>query len=94
MRKAILFSITCFLTAAQVLLAESSVRIKSSSGDVKIRRGVEETWHPASSGTELEEIDSILTGEGGHVVLELAGGETFRLSHNAMRTDECKCEGT
>ena len=79
MRRAIMFSLACFLTSAQVLPAESSVRIKSSSGDVKIRRGVEETWHPASAGTELEEIDSILTGEAGQVVLELTGGGTFRL---------------
>ena len=84
MRRAIMFSLACFLATAQVLLAESSARIKSTSGDVKIRRGVEETWHPASAGTELEEIDSILTGEGGQVVLELTSGETFRLNDNAI----------
>lgn len=84
MRRAIMFSLAYFLATAQVLVAESSARIKSTSGDVKIRRGVEETWHPASAGTELEEIDSILTGEAGQVVLELTGGGTFRLNHNAI----------
>ncbi|MCI0698601.1 hypothetical protein L0337_42200 [candidate division KSB1 bacterium] len=62
----------------------SAVKIVSLSGEVKVRRGVEETWHPAAPGTSLEEIDTILTGEASAVVLETPDGATFRLSSYAI----------
>ncbi|MCG8608601.1 hypothetical protein MJD09_26895 [bacterium] len=84
MRKTIATIVTCLLVFAQISLAWSSVRIKSLAGEVKVRRGVEETWHPVSTGARLEEIDSILTGEAGEVVLELASGDDFHLGSNAI----------
>ncbi len=64
---------------SHVAWAETKVKIAKASGEVKIRRGVEETWHPASAGTHLDEIDSILTGEGARVVIETPDGKTFSL---------------
>ncbi len=69
---------------SQVTWAETKVKIAKASGEVKIRRGVEETWHPASAGTRLDEIDSILTGEGASVVLETPDGKTFELGSNSI----------
>jgi len=69
---------------SHVTWAETKVKIAKASGEVKIRRGVEETWHPASAGTRLDEIDSILTGEGARVVLETPDGKTFELGSNSI----------
>ncbi len=69
---------------SHVTWAETKVNIAKASGEVKIRRGVEETWHPASAGTRLDEIDSILTGEGASVVLETPDGKTFELGSNSI----------
>ncbi|MFQ5753521.1 MAG: hypothetical protein ACE5HI_16145 [bacterium] len=74
----VVFMLTKFVWAA------STVRIKSISGEVQIRRGVEETWHPASAGTWLEEIDTILTGERAEVILEIEPGKIFRLGGHAI----------
>jgi hypothetical protein len=84
MRKRIASTAVCLLLTAYIGLAEASVRIKSLTGEVKVRRGVEETWHGVSTGVELDEIDSILTGEAGEVILELANGDDFRLGSNAI----------
>ena len=70
-----------FISAAS---AAPAVKIVSLSGEVKVRRGVEETWHLAASGMMLEEIDTILTGEASAVVLETSDGATFRLSSFAI----------
>jgi tetratricopeptide (TPR) repeat protein len=59
-------------------------KIVSISGEVKIRRGVEEDWHHAAVGMLLETLDTILTLERAEVVLELNDGATFRLGSNAM----------
>ncbi len=64
--------------------AAPAVKIISLSGEVKVRRGVEETWHLAAAGMMLEEIDTILTGEASAVVLETPDGATFRLSNYAI----------
>ncbi len=69
---------------AQFVLADTKAHIKSISGEVKIRRGVEESWHPASAGTWLEDIDSILTGEGAEVALEIEDGRIFRMGSNSI----------
>ena len=78
--------ITVFILVnfSHVIWAETKVKITKASGEVKIRRGVEETWHPASAGTHLDEIDSILTGEGARVVLDVQDGATFELGSNSI----------
>jgi hypothetical protein len=65
-------------------MAENDVQIETASGEVKIRRGVEEEWHPAAAGTLLENIDSILTGEGGEAILVLPDGRKFKLGSNSI----------
>jgi len=76
--------IVALLGSAQIVFATSSVKIISISGEVKVRRGVEENWHPAAAGMSLEEIDTILTGEAATVTLETQEGETFRLGSYAI----------
>lgn len=58
---------------------ESSVQIAALHGDVRVRRGLEERWSPASVGMSLDDIDTILTGEGSHVLLQIEEGMTFTL---------------
>ena len=77
----------CFLflfVSAVPSASSAQAKILQLSGEVKIRRGVEENWHPASAGMLLEEIDTILTLENAEVVLELGDGATFRLGSNAI----------
>jgi hypothetical protein len=68
----------------QIAGAAPEAKIISLSGEVKIRRGVEEEWHHAAVGMLLENLDTILTLEGAEVVLELGDGTTFRLGSNAI----------
>ncbi len=72
------------ISLTQAAFAVPGVKIISISGEVKIRRGVEETWHHASVGMLLEEIDTILTGEAATVVLKTDEGATFRLGSFAI----------
>lgn len=64
--------------------AAPAAKIISLNGEVKIRRGVEETWQPAAAGMLLESVDTILTLENAAAVLELSEGATFRLSGNTL----------
>jgi hypothetical protein len=73
-----------FIGFVSTVFAASAVKIISLSGEVKVRRGVEETWHRAAAGMMLEEIDTILTGEASAVVLETPEGATFRLNSYAI----------
>ena len=59
-------------------------KILTISGEVKVRRGVEEKWEVATIGLRLKEIDTILTGSEGEVLLELPDGKRFRLESNAI----------
>jgi hypothetical protein len=70
-----------FISTASAVPAVKIIRL---SGEVKVRRGVEENWHHAAAGMRLEEIDTILTGEASAVVLETPDGATFRLSSYAI----------
>jgi len=72
------------LGAAPWARAQQSVRILSLRGEVKVRRGLEETWHAARAGMLLRELDTILTGETGEVELQITGDTTFRLGSNAI----------
>lgn len=60
------------------------VAIIKISGEVKIRRGVDEHWQPAAGGTLLDDIDTILTGEAGKVQLRLHDGAKFELGPNSI----------
>jgi hypothetical protein len=60
-----------------------NAQIINLSGDVKIRKGVEEKWQIASKGMLLKEIDSILTGKIGKVTLKTDDGKIFELGSNA-----------
>ncbi len=71
------------LSQVQPVFTASKVKILSTRGEVRVRRGVEESWHPASSGTFLDDIDSILTGERGQVSLQVQDGKMFKLGSNA-----------
>lgn len=62
----------------------AQVTIVKLSGEVKIRRGLQEEWKGAGVGILLEDIDTILTGERGEVVLALRDGSQFTLGANAM----------
>jgi hypothetical protein len=66
--------------------ASAQIRIKvvHTSGDVKVRYGLEENWQPAVTGVFLKDIDSILCGENSEAVLKLESGETFALGSNAV----------
>lgn len=71
----------CIIMAAD---ASASARILSVAGEVKVRRGMEETWKPAVRSMLLDDMDSILSGEASEALLEMEDGRTFRLGGNAM----------
>ena len=71
-----------FIIGAQVVFADATIR--SVAGEVKIRRGVEETWQPAAVGMVLKDMDTILTGRDGIVSLSFSANRTFRLGNNSM----------
>ena len=60
------------------------VKIAHLSGEVQVRRGLDETWQPVSLGIFIKEVDTILTGEKGEVVLDLGNGATFTLGPNSI----------
>jgi len=64
--------------------AEINVQIMSVSGEVKIRYGLEESWHKANNGVILKNIDTILTGENSETVLKINDQKTFILGSNAI----------
>jgi hypothetical protein len=64
------------------LLAD--VKILEAKGNVMVRFGIEESWHKAQIGSILKNIDSILSGEDGRVLLELEGGMQFKIGANTV----------
>lgn len=84
MNKKTLVIMTLIILMVGVEFAFAGAKIIRLSGDVKVRRGVEETWQPASIGMLLEDIDTILAGSDGEVILETFDGTTFKLSKNAV----------
>ena len=75
--------LTLVLFIFQIALTED-YKIASLNGNVKIRRGVDEHWQKVSLGILLEDLDTILTGENGEVILKLHNGMKFRLGPNAI----------
>ncbi|MBN1999124.1 hypothetical protein JW935_16310 [candidate division KSB1 bacterium] len=61
----------------------SRVTIKAIKGDVQVRRGMDEEWQPASGGTELEDLDTILCLEG-NVTLLVDDNVTFDLGSHSI----------
>lgn len=81
--KWLLVMIIAFSFISQNAIAMDA-RVIKMSGEVKVRRGVEEFWQPASLGVFLKNIDTILTGENGEVLLEIQGGYHFHLGPNSI----------
>lgn len=79
-----LLFICMFFVAVKAGQPDFEVRIERVSGEVKIRRGVDESWHSTSAGVWLDEVDSIVTGENGAVVLVLPDGSRFSLGARAI----------
>lgn len=63
--------------------ASVEVRITKVTGNVKVRYGVEEEWHPARTGMMLRDIDTILSGSDGSAQLLLMDGKVFQLGSNS-----------
>jgi tetratricopeptide (TPR) repeat protein len=60
------------------------VQIEKIKGDIRIRRGLDETWSAARIGLTLKSMDTILSGEASEVILLLDDGSRFRLGGNAI----------
>lgn len=84
MIKKITMILICMFISIQMVFAGAQVKITHISGEVKIRRGVEETWQVAVRGMLLKEIDTIQTGEGAEVTLEINSGESIKLGGNSI----------
>jgi hypothetical protein len=69
---------------AASVLADSGAKITRAKGEVKVRYGMDETWESASVGLILKEIDTILTGEGAEVTLQMPDGTAFTLGRNSI----------
>jgi hypothetical protein len=63
---------------------EADVKIVEVKGNVMVRFGIEESWEKAQIGSILKNIDSILSGEDGQVILELEDRTQFKLGANAV----------
>lgn len=67
----------------QLVYATQEAKIVNIRGDVKVRRGLDETWQAANRGMDLDIIDSILILEG-EVELKIQDGLIFKLGSNSM----------
>ncbi|MGH7492704.1 MAG: hypothetical protein ACREOO_09950 [bacterium] len=76
--------IYAFVVMISTAEGATKVKLVQFSGEVKVRRGLEEKWERANIDMLLEEIDTILTGENGEAVLEFGEGATFRLGGNSV----------
>lgn len=82
--KNILYIFISFILIIQTVSAEISIKIISTKGEALVRFGLEEDWKIAVSGINLKEIDTILTGEGGEIVLQFKGEKKFILGSNSI----------
>jgi len=62
----------------------ADVKIVEAKGKVMVRFGIEESWQNAQIGSILKNIDSILSGEDGNVILELENGMQFKIGANTI----------
>ena len=63
---------------------KADVKIIEVKGSVMVRFGIEESWQKIQVGSILKNIDSILSGEDGSVILELENGIMFKLGSNSV----------
>src|SRR3990172_8290855 len=82
LKKYILMAGIMFLSA---MMAQSSAatEIAKVTGEVKVRRGLDEKWQNAFAGMMLKNIDTILSLEG-EVVLRMDDGTTFHLGSHSI----------
>lgn len=73
----------CFVFSDAAWAAEG-VKVARIDSEVLVRRGVDEEWQRAAVGMLLDDLDTIVTGEGAEVVLEMRDGSSFRLGGNSM----------
>ena len=78
----IICSLLILVTSLNIFAGQ--VRIVDMTGKVQVRHGLDVEWKNAAVGALLEDLDTILTGERGEVVLELADQGRFTLSSNSM----------
>jgi len=74
----------CIILMVSIQVMAFTVHIRQMEGDVRIRRGLEETWMPAEIGMILKSMDTIFSGEASKVVMELEDQSTFTLGGNAI----------
>lgn len=84
MSKKYIISLLSIFILASTARAEIAVKVVQSSGDVKVRYGLDEEWQPVSIGSILKDIDTILTGEKSEALLKFESGTTFKLGSNAV----------
>jgi len=77
-----LMIVTVLLVCSGAIAA--GTRIVKISGEVRVRRGMEETWQPATIGMLLKDVDTILTGSDSWVMLKISNGTVFKLTADAM----------
>jgi len=82
--KNIFYILVCSILFTQFVNAEITAKIIDTKGDVKVRFGLEEKWTKASAGIDLKEIDTILTGENGEIILQFKSGKKFILGRNSI----------
>ena len=69
---------TLLLSLILMANAFAAVEIESMRGEVQVRHGLDEHWNDAQKGMQLEDIDTIQTGEG-TVVLKRQDGSLFTM---------------
>lgn len=84
MLKKISFLIIALMLLLEAHWAFAGAKVMKISGNVKVRRGLEEAWQNAAVGMLLEDIDTILTGANAEVVLETADMTEFRLGESSF----------
>jgi tetratricopeptide (TPR) repeat protein len=82
--KNIFYIILLKFLICQFCFAEVTVKIIKTTGDTKVRFGLDENWQKAVPGINLKEIDTILTGEGGEIILQFESGKKFVLGNNSI----------
>jgi len=82
--KNIFYILVCSIFFTQFVNAEISVKVIDTKGDTKVRFGLEEKWNKASAGMDLNEIDTILTGENGEIIIQFESGKKFILGSNSI----------
>ena len=73
-----------YIFGAHLSSLSADVRIKAISGDVQVRRAIQETWQQARKDDVLKETDTILTGAQSHADIILENGKVVQLKSETM----------